>query len=85
MIEQTAIGQRVIEERQAKKRRLIKTISQAIIVACCVLVVSIYLTALVVVIFHVLSLAKMAIICALITMLLTVLGMWLLAIWLDIR
>jgi len=84
-MEESTVFQRVIEEKGLRRRRLFKTITQSVAVTVFVEIVSLFLTALIVTVFRIHSLAIMAVVCAVTTTVITFFGMWVLAIWLDLR
>jgi Kef-type K+ transport system membrane component KefB len=84
-MESSGVLLQVMEEKRAARRRLFKTISQSVVITIFVQVVALFLSALVVVLFHVGSLRMMAVITTVITMFVTFFGLWVLAIWLDLK
>lgn len=80
-LEESEIFQRVMIDKVDRKRLIFRIVTQAIIMACMVLAVSLFLTALIVTRLHVERVMLMAVICAAITMVCTVIGMILVNLW----
>lgn len=75
-----------VREAQANQRRwYFKTITQSVIMAIIIQIVSLFLSALIAVLFHVESLRWISGIATMVSMTVTVFGLWVLAIWLDLK
>lgn len=80
-MEDSEVFKRVIEQKVNRRRLIFKIATQAVIMAVMVLIVSLALTAFIVVKLHLVNLMPMAIICACITMTFTIVGMILVNLW----
>lgn len=82
-MENSEVFRRVVEEKLGRKHRIVKIVSQCVVVCFMVIVVSLFLTAFIVVKWPVVSLMAMAILCVCLTVVVTVIGMILLTIWIE--
>lgn len=84
-MEKSSVYTQVIADRLNARRRLFKTITQSVIMTIIIEVVSLFLSALIVVLLHVGSIRWQAFITVSVSMVITFFGLWVLAIWLDLR
>jgi len=84
-MEESTVFQRIIEEKGAYRHRLFKIATQAVTVTIFTELISLFLTALIITGFRIHSLIVMAVVDTTITTVTTFFGLWMLAIWLDLR
>lgn len=82
-MEDSSVLQRVIEEKAVRRRRWFVIASQFTTITLIIWALSILISLALISVFHVIMLRWILVDCSLVTIVVTVIGMWVLSIWLE--